>query len=196
MGGIVGTKHDFSIESWMPNGEICIICHTPHNSKPNAGAGLIWNHEETTAVFTPYSSNTLKATVGQPDGSSRLCLSCHDGTVPLDAFGERSGTEMCGRLVGTDLRDIHPLSFVYDDALAVAAGHLRLPSSAPSTFGGTIDEDLLRDGKFQCASCHEPHNRHNREKFLRKDDRDEQDGLCGICHTSEPPGEIDMGRYD
>ena len=30
-----------------------------------------------------YGSSTTQATIGQPDGSSILCLSCHDGTISL-----------------------------------------------------------------------------------------------------------------
>ena len=194
--GIPGSKHDFSGRSWMPDGQICVICHTPHNAAAPSGAGLLWNHRQTVAQFLPYTSATLKAAVGQPDGSARLCLNCHDGTVMLDAFENRAGSELCGRIIGTDLRRVHPLSFVYDDALAVAAGHLKSPSITPSGFGGTISSDLLRGGKMQCSSCHEPHARYSNGKLLRKNDRNGTAGLCGICHTSRPPGSIDMGRWD
>jgi hypothetical protein len=77
----------------------------------------------------------------------------------------------------------------------VAAGHLKSPS-APSGFGRTIALDLLRGGKMQCASCHEPHNRFGLNKFLRRMDRNGAAGLCGLCHTSRPPGSLDMGRWD
>lgn len=193
---IQGSRHDFSGRSWMPpDGQICVLCHGPHGGAVPSGAGLLWNHRETAAVYQVYRSATLKAAVGQPDGSSRLCLSCHDGTVMLDAYAARGGTEYCGRIIGTDLRRIHPLSMVYDDALAVAAGHLKSPS-APSGLGRTIALDLLRGGKMQCASCHEPHNRYGQNKFLRRGDRNGAAGLCGICHTSRPPGSLDMGRWD
>lgn len=194
--GIPGSKHDFSGRGWTADGQICVLCHTPHNGAVAAGASLLWNHRQTVAQFRPYASSTLKASVGQPDGSARLCLNCHDGTVPLDAFGDRAGSEMCGRIIGTDLRRVHPISFIYDDALAVAAGHLKSPSNAPSGFGGTIASDLLRGGKMQCASCHEPHARYSNGKFLRKPDRNGTSGLCGVCHTRLPPGSIDMGRWD
>lgn len=192
-GGLPGSKHDFSDKPWMPNREMCVLCHAPHNGAAPAGAGLLWNHRQTSALFIPYTSSTLKASVGQPDGSSRLCLSCHDGTVPLDAFGSRAGTELCGKIIGTDLRQVHPLSFVYDDALAVAAGHLKPPSSTPSGFGGTIATDLLRGSKMQCSSCHEPHNRFGISKFLRAPNG--KDNLCAICHSQRPPGSINMGGW-
>ena len=66
--------------------DVCIFCHTPHHA---SGDGPLWNHQMSGASYTPYSSSTLKATVGQPTGSSRLCLSCHDGTVALGLVHSR-----------------------------------------------------------------------------------------------------------
>lgn len=196
LGGLPGSKHDFSGRSWMPNGEMCVICHGPHNGGEPPGAFLLFNHQQTGAAYQVYASATLSSTVPQPDGSSRVCLSCHDGTVRLDAFGGSFGTEYCGRIVGTDLRSLHPLSIVYNDALAASVDHLKSPS-APSGFGRSITVDLLRGGKMQCASCHEPHNRYpDNGKFLRKRDRNGTLGLCGVCHTKQPPGSLSMGRWN
>ncbi len=77
--GIENSLHDFSTTDWA-NGEICIACHTPHNGNPTAGA-VLWNHDLTVTAFTVYDntvSGTMDATVGQPSGSSKLCLSCHE----------------------------------------------------------------------------------------------------------------------
>lgn len=196
LGGLPGSKHDFSGRSWMPNGETCVICHGPHNGGAPAEAFLLFNHQQTAAVYQVYGSASLRSAVPQPGGSSRLCLACHDGTVRLDAYGGRVGTEYCGRIIGTDLRAVHPVSIVYNDALVASVNHLKSPS-APSGFGGSIASDLLRGGKMQCASCHEPHNRYpNEGKFLRKRDRNGTQGLCGACHTRQPPGSLNMGRWD
>ena len=65
--------------------EICIFCHTPHTAKK---AGL-WNRHDSTAAYTPYRSTTIKANIGQPTGASKLCLSCHDGTVALGMVSSR-----------------------------------------------------------------------------------------------------------
>ena len=67
----------------------------------------LWNHKVTTATYTLYSSPTLKATLSQPTHyGSKLCLSCHDGTVALDSFGGNTGTTFIdsSNSVGTDLR--------------------------------------------------------------------------------------------
>ena len=59
---------------------LCVYCHTPHNASPQRG---LWNRELSGATYQLYESTTLKAQLKQPDGSSRLCLSCHDGTLAM-----------------------------------------------------------------------------------------------------------------
>jgi cytochrome c peroxidase len=55
------------------------------------------------------------------------------------------------------LANSHPISFVYDSALAAADGALKNPAQ-PSTLGRTIAQDLLdANSKMQCNSCHDVH---------------------------------------
>ena len=183
--GITGTKHDFTNSGWNSTGEICVVCHTPHNADISVTLAPLWNHELTTQTFQTYSSFTFDATgtIGQPDGVSKLCLSCHDGTVALEAFGGvNSGTNFISgnALIGTDLRNDHPVSFTFDAALATADGGLHNPITQASGLGNTIDVDMLRGGKVQCVSCHEPHNKYGNNKFLRKNNTGS--ALCLTCH--------------
>ncbi len=183
--GIVGSAHDFSSAAWNPSGEICVVCHTPHNGNTNVTDAPLWNHEVTTAQFVPYSSSTLDASVGQPDGVSKLCLSCHDGTVALDNFGGKTdGTTYIsqndGAYIGTDLSDDHPVSFVYDAALASADGGLFDPTTTNSGLGSTIDADMLYSHKLECASCHDVHNGSGEESLLIKSNA--ASALCLTCH--------------
>lgn len=70
--------------------EVCVFCHTPHGGTT---AAPLWNRALATAgAYTPYSSSTLDTTVGQPDGISLACLSCHDGTIALDALRNATGS--------------------------------------------------------------------------------------------------------
>ena len=152
---ISGTLHDFSGAAWNSTGELCIVCHTPHNGDNTVADAPLWNHEITTATFTLYSGFDMDATVAQPGSSSKLCLSCHDGTVALENFGATAtGTNFItgSALLGTDLSDDHPISFTYDAALATLDGGLFDPTIATSGLGGTIDADLLAGGKVQCSS--------------------------------------------
>ncbi|HJV92252.1 MAG TPA: hypothetical protein VJ572_02200, partial [Azonexus sp.] len=70
--------------------QICVFCHTPHGA--NTGATPLWNRKVAGSGYTQsyvlYDSNTLDAkqvqgSLDQPGGSSKLCLSCHDGTVAV-----------------------------------------------------------------------------------------------------------------
>jgi predicted CXXCH cytochrome family protein len=180
---IAGSKHDFSGTSWTTNQEICLPCHTPHNAKAITDAPL-WNHQVTTSTFSIYTGYALQSTVGQPDGSSKLCLSCHDGTVALENFGTvTNGTTMMSGLAnfGTDLSNDHPISFVFDAALAAADGELHNPTTQTSGLGGTITDDLLDNTRVQCSSCHDPHNKGNLPDMLRKSNT--ASALCLTCHN-------------
>ncbi|MBI2522626.1 MAG: cytochrome c3 family protein [Bdellovibrio sp.] len=175
---IAGSAHDFTATGWG-DGNICKVCHTPHNANTTIPNSPLWNHAVTTATFTPYSSSTLNASVGQPTGVSKLCLSCHDGTVAADSFGGRLGTHIVDN-IGTDLRDHHPVSFVYDSALAVADGALFDPTIQPTVLGGTIASDLLVGGRLECSSCHDVHNRYDNNELLKINDSGS--ALCLACH--------------
>jgi len=178
---ITGSAHDFSGETWNTTGEICIVCHTPHNAMTGIADAPLWNHQLSTATFTLYSTGTLDATMGQPDGSSKLCLSCHDGTVALENFGgiTTGTTEITGdALIGTDLGNDHPVSFTYNTALATADGELEDPSTGLSGLGGTIDDDMLISGKMQCSSCHDVHNTAGINYMLLK-----SNSACALCLT-------------
>lgn len=181
--GITGSAHDFSGSGWNGTGEICITCHTPHNAV--AGQTALWNHEVTGATFNLYDSPTLDATdIDQPSGSSKLCLSCHDGTVALDNFGGTTGGTnfISTGLVGIDLSDDHPISFTYDATLVAADGGLVEPTTANSSgLGGTITEDLLRNNQVQCSSCHDVHNKYNLAYLLVKSNA--ASALCLTCHV-------------
>jgi predicted CXXCH cytochrome family protein len=146
----------------------------------------MWSHEVTTQTYTLYSSptGTLDAAMGQPAGISKLCLSCHDGSVALDALSGMSGSTYIdpGYQVGGSgtLAGEHPVSFTYDDDLAITDGNLHTPSATPSGLGNTIAVDMLFDHKVECTSCHDVHDSAGMPGMLRKT----ADGsiLCMTCH--------------
>lgn len=188
--GIENSKHDFSGESWTT--EICNVCHTPHNANTDVTGAPLWNHGLTeVSAYTLYTSHTLTATLGEPDGGSKLCLSCHDGTVAIDNYGgETAGTIMIGAYsgtspysnIGSDINDDHPISFVYDATLATTDGTLFDPTSQSSGVGaGTVDEDLLRNHKLECSSCHDAHDTAGNDYMLVK--ANTTSALCLTCHN-------------
>ena len=158
-------------------GDICIFCHTPHNAKPAQG---LWNRALPGVMYKLYVSSTLEAALKQPTGASRLCLSCHDGTMALGnlrvppSSGPVTLSPLTGRAsLGTDLSDDHPISFVYDRALALKQIQLADPATLPKAIRLDTTQQL------QCTSCHDPHEDRYR-KFLRMDNR--AAALCTGCH--------------
>lgn len=165
-GTITGSAHDFSGQAWSGD-RICVACHTPHKADTSITDAPLWNHAITTAAYTLYGSPTLNATISQPGGSSKLCLSCHDGTMAINSFGGVTGATMISAAnnLGTNLKASHPIGFTYDTALATADGSLFDPAVKTTTIGsgtqtrtGTVASVLLYNGKLECGSCHDVHN--------------------------------------
>jgi len=198
-GTIVLSKHDFSDKAWSGT-EICRPCHFPHSAY-QSGTGAtkfapLWNHTVTTATFTVYKSpsGTFQGEVPTVTaGSSLACLSCHDGTVALDAMGGAAGTaggtiSTKGNL-GTDLTNDHPVGFVYNAKLASDDGFLAnplttnvtLPTGQGTYMTGSIDAKLLQNGRIECASCHDVHNTPGVAYMLKMSNS--QSALCRVCHT-------------
>ncbi|MEO5349338.1 MAG: hypothetical protein H7836_06805 [Magnetococcus sp. YQC-3] len=145
--------------------ELCVFCHTPHGSTTDTAVKApLWNRQLSTTTYTgTYESTSLQADVNElragPGGSSKLCLSCHDGTIAVGSVGVLAGKgggntiAMTGtgtggvmpagsgtttgftRNLGTDLSNDHPISFTYNAAVATADGELRSP---PYTSGSTL----------------------------------------------------------
>jgi len=159
---------------------LCVFCHTPHNA---VATRALWNRDLPGVTYTLYQSSTLQASPGQPTGSSRLCLSCHDGVLALGSvhvptkgskftLGPLTGSSS----LGTNLSDDHPISFIYDNTLAAAQGELADPATLPHAV--PLDENQ----ELQCTSCHDPHEEVNPD-FLRVDNH--FGALCTTCHTPE-----------
>jgi predicted CXXCH cytochrome family protein len=160
--------------------QVCIFCHVPHNASP---IQPLWNRSSPIDAYAIYSSRALEAQPGQPTGTSKMCLSCHDGTIALGSVLSRStpitmvgGTAVIplGRSnIGTDLRDDHPISFRYDSALAALDRKIKDPSLLPPEIR------LDANAELQCTSCHDAHN-DSRGDFLVASNVQSQ--LCVSCH--------------
>ena len=173
---ISGSAHDLS--STTPGNQICVVCHTPHNSDTAVTGAPLWDHTVTTETFTLYSLPSSTGTLG----TSLLCLSCHDGATNVDAFGGSGGTgslgsvafpeTITGSVVGTDLQDDHPVAVTYP-----SGGNSDFHSDA--SFTGTLTPKLF-SGVVECASCHDPHGVTGVTKFLRL--ANSNSDLCLACH--------------
>ncbi len=183
---ITGTPHDLSAKGWGTT-ELCKFCHTPHLAQAVAGAPL-WNHQTTVASYTLYTSATFAgvASQGQPGPSSKLCLSCHDGTVAVDSFANAgtinagthfiSSTNRIGS--GNSLSSDHPIAFSYNAALVAIDKGLVTPISTNYVDVAAIIP--LFGGKMECASCHSTHD-NTFTKFLRISNAGSS--LCLKCHV-------------
>ncbi len=144
---IRNTKHNFSamVVPALPadssrtvqatnESQICAFCHTPHKATQQ-GMAPIWNRKLSGQTYTPYKSTSIDALdIGQPNTKSKLCLSCHDGTLAIGSVNvlnrqENPSVTMVGtstdgtmpaglgartgftRRLGTDLTNDHPISF-------------------------------------------------------------------------------------
>jgi predicted CXXCH cytochrome family protein len=193
---MLNTKHNLGIGGSgtikaTNEADICVFCHTPHVPKQYA-AEQLWNHQLSTANYTLYSSDYLTslnyATPNQPNPRSKLCLSCHDGTVAIGAvynnYGPRTismqnsvttmPTDAAGNL-GTSLKNDHPVGYIYDNTKDPEL----VSRSWPWKTAIKLDPDL-GSGTLECITCHEPHD-NSFGKFLRIDNTNA--ALCAFCHT-------------
>jgi predicted CXXCH cytochrome family protein len=178
-----GSGHDFSAQGYGST-EICIFCHTPHNAKQDVPDSPLWNHRVTTATYTLYSSPTIKQIPQQPRGPSKLCLSCHDGTVAIDSFGNSNGSHFITGTanMGINLSDDHPISISWDHQ--TLSGGRPSCSSCHSFHGAPPPNNLpFFNGYLECGTCHEPHNKPpagGSVKMLRESL--DQSTICLRCH--------------
>ncbi len=182
---VVDSLHNLSAEGRgdvraVAEEQVCIFCHTPHQSSPIVP---LWNRAMPLDAYTPYTSRALDADPGQPTGASKMCLSCHDGTIALGAVLSRSSlitmrggitTMPPGRSnLGTDLSDDHPVSFRYTSALSAKDPKIRPPSHLP----GAVRLDA--NSEMQCTTCHNPHNNALGQFLVMHNGNSE---LCIACH--------------
>ncbi len=182
---VVNSKHDLS--AWGPGPiravqetKICVFCHTPHNAAPQSP---LWNRENPRTHYRVYESSTLDARMDQPSGPSKMCLSCHDGSMALGMVLSAPATRpivMTARTIppgNTDLTnnlsDDHPIGFRYDRALSNRDDQLRPPEVI------SMELPLGAHGVVHCTTCHDPHN-NELGNFLRMSDR--MSIICITCH--------------
>jgi predicted CXXCH cytochrome family protein len=200
---------------------ICIYCHAPHNTYRLNGTGVgsgdeapiefdylpLWNHNVTgfNATYQPYENGPGAPQTG-PKASqailggmtigsgSLLCLSCHDGSIAVNSYGNpipgcttaSGGTTTIAQCyqIGKDkyLGNHHPIGFSYtavwsqDNEIREASSYLMTPA--------TYISDHLYNDNLECGSCHSVHNTGNMpnaERLLWRSDQNSE--LCLTCHA-------------
>lgn len=172
----------------------------------------LWNHTLPTTIppYVMYQNGAGAPQVGpkaaqailngmaQPGGVSLLCLSCHDGSIAVNSYGNASqppasvsaGTTLMatGYLIGKDfyLGNHHPIGFDYD-AVVAADPEIRDAGVAMMTGTTFVRDHLAGNGAggntmLECASCHSVHNTGNSgESLLWRSDQNSE--LCLTCHA-------------
>lgn len=201
-----------------PLNRICIFCHAPHNtyrlSTATGGAGPqaapefdylpLWNHTLPSNIsYTMYENGPGAPQTGPkasqaillgmtPGSTSLLCLSCHDGSVAVNSYGntdqlsrsQSTGTTFISTsyMIGKDkyLGNHHPIGFDYD-AVQAADLEIRSADTAMLTPTSFVRDHLYKTGNMECGTCHSVHNKGNSgETLLWRSDQNSE--LCLTCH--------------
>jgi len=160
----------------IPGNRVCLPCHTPHNALKSGEENVLWNHAETGETFDMYFTGAA-----QPEGRSKMCLSCHDGVTAIDNYGGNGGTGIVittSANLGTALDNDHPIGVEY-----VAAPYsLTDPATFAPGINGGPGVRLVDAGsgpKVECTSCHNVHN-NGLGSFLHVPIQESY--LCLQCH--------------
>ena len=199
--------HDLSSGASPVSGALanaCNYCHITHR----AGAeGPLWNQTLSTSSYTlnPTGSDAtstqtstgtttttspitppIVASASAIGKTSRLCLSCHDGTVAVGQTVSYGALQLSGsmRSLGTQLETSHPFSL----KLPMQDSPDLVSSLVASQLTGDLTNSVhLVNGNIECDSCHNVHYQNVdplSPKFLSLDNKSGK--LCLACHGDEP----------
>jgi predicted CXXCH cytochrome family protein len=170
LGGIEGSKHDFSSEKWA-DGDSCGVCHTPHREEPPTAAPLWDPDADLNRTFgTPITSSA------EPGMGTLMCIRCHDGTIardtiPIEPRGRFPNLRHPGLFGAGHGRSDHPVGVEYPNVQdgyhpankVEASGEVRLPG-----------------GRVECITCHDPHDMSGQKYMLVMSNA--RSALCLTCH--------------
>ncbi|MEW6365869.1 MAG: cytochrome c3 family protein [Acidobacteriota bacterium] len=174
------------------------------------------NVTSTYQVYSSSTMDAAAPSSAQIAGSvSGACMSCHDGSIAVDvlvnlngaAFGPAvaftvqgaakatygnvapgSNNLMTGGIpaMGTDLRNDHPITIIYQTARLATPTEFVTETQVGSKIyvaSGTGDLPLYgaaaASATVECGSCHNPHN-NTQGSFLRKSNA--TSAICTTCH--------------
>lgn len=205
--GVSVSLHNFNNAPFsltVQNSEVCRPCHTPHNVIANQD--YLWNRAAPTASYTlynvahPYTVYTSNYSAGL-DSASKVCLSCHDGTIAVDNYGGvTTGTHRVPTAyqVGAsgNLRNDHPVGLSYPGLTgttvaswvwAAQPGYMNPTAAVFSADGNGTAKGVqlvqLPSGQWGvgCSSCHDAHNSYPGMANLLRTSM-QYSFLCLKCH--------------
>ncbi len=199
--------------------EICVFCHTPHAANMTTNLGVpLWNRTGITgATYDLYKSDYLiglqyPSPVLLGGQSSRVCLSCHDGTVALGSVVNAPGSGLGGAIQmaasgvnfaggmpltaagnlggvgGTNLADDHPVGYLYLPGTAAGQDpELDGSRSFPWPKGVQLDPNVASvsgtPGSGGRVECKSCHDPHDNQFTKFLRVSNEFGALCKFCHT-------------
>jgi len=197
------------------NGQTCVFCHTPHKGSISVPLWNRSQTTTTYQVYTSSTLDAASPTSAAIHSSvSGACLSCHDGSIAIDVLTNLAGAAHAASIaftrqatakatysnsgsgtgnimsdgspfLGTDLRNDHPITIIYETARAATPTEFVSQTVTGSKITvGTVNPLPLYGASgatatVECASCHNPHNNVN-GMFLRKSNAGS--ALCLTCH--------------
>jgi hypothetical protein len=191
--------------------QICVFCHTPHSAAPQTP---LWNRPDPTTATFPVYGQPLEinrdaaamaltgydsANPNYPNGTSRMCLSCHDGATSIGVLltgtpiTMESGSETITNISAIiDLASSHPISFKYDNTVLTTLLEPNKPGAyqLPLVLVGT---PLDAAERMQCTTCHDPHedtsgdaSYDNLPFWRHQGNAASYDAVCDNCHKAPP----------
>jgi len=137
---------------------VIVFAAGAHDGLTCTGCHALHTAKDANLIFAvDANKKDVNAKTKQPYGGiTALCLGCHD--TP-----EKGG------------QGIKPIN-----------GHMSHPYGISSVNPkvARVPADLLRDGKFECISCHDPHPSNTNYKYLRIDTANgaKMESFCAACH--------------
>ncbi len=167
-------KHD-------ANGQGCAFCHVQRTSSPaeplsSAGDRVaVWDCELPSRVFHTYDEtgkldSSPSPGNGQPEMSSMLCASCHDG-IATTTMSAAPRLPNHGASLAQGLQTEHPVNVPHDPTKDSSLAALATVTQKVKLFGP--------GNSVQCSTCHDPHD-NAAPKLLRIPNTDST--LCLTCH--------------
>jgi hypothetical protein len=158
--GILLSPHDMrnaAVGGVDSQARACAFCHTPHHAQVATGNDYypLWSRQLDTNTFTSYVSSTMNSADFNSDiaiGPTRLCMSCHDGTIAVDQHYGIAGSKLLVETgfpvsgvpspgVGqgtTGLTNDHPVGMNYTD---VAIGPVSGDPDPTTVAGALANQD-------------------------------------------------------